>query len=154
NEKITGDVSRRWYTLLRVALGQSKMLTKPIAGFFHIIIYLGFIIINTEILEITIDGVAGTHRIFGQILPSVIYDSIIVVYELLAAGTIVAAVIFLWRRYVMKLPRFKSSDLDEWPRKDATIILLFEIALMFFFLSWNASDHLLQQRVGGHYIHV
>src|SRR5215467_1127511 len=121
NEKITGDVSRRWSTLLRVALGQSKMLTKPIAGFFHVIIYLGFLIINTEILEIIIDGVSGTHRIFGQLLPGIIYDSIIVVYELLAAGTIIAAAIFLWRRYVLKLPRFKSSDLDGWPRKDATI---------------------------------
>jgi len=151
-EKITGDQSKRWNTLLRVALGQSKMLTKPIAGFFHIIIYAGFIIINTEILEILIDGVFGTHRIFGQILPASLYNFIIIVYEILAGGTIVAAVVFLWRRYVLKLPRFKSNDLDGWPRKDATIILLFEIGLMVFFLSWNATDQLLQQRVGEHYI--
>lgn len=152
DEKIGGDTSKRWFTLLRVALGQSKMLTKPVAGFFHVIIYAGFIIINTEVLEIVIDGIFGTHRIFASVLPSGLYNFIIVVYEILAAGTIVAAIVFLWRRYVLKLPRFKSGDLDGWPRKDATNILLFELVLMFFFLSMNATDHLLQQRVGEHYI--
>jgi Fe-S oxidoreductase len=149
--EISGDTSLRWYTLLRVALGQSKMLTKPVAGFFHVIIYAGFIIINTEILEILIDGVFGTHRIFSQLLPEQLYNFIIVVYELLAAGTIVAAVIFLWRRHVMKLPRFSSSDLDGWPRRDATNILLFEIVLMVFFLSMNGADRLLQLRGTEHY---
>jgi len=151
NETIAGDKSKRWTTLLRVALGQSKMLTKPVAGIFHVIIYAGFIIINTEILEILIDGIFGTHRIFAQILPEPLYNFIIIVYEILAGGTIVAAVIFLWRRYVLKLPRFKSGDLDGWPRKDATYILIFEIALMFFFLSMNATDHLLQARGVEHY---
>ncbi|MEO5673624.1 MAG: (Fe-S)-binding protein [Chitinophagales bacterium] len=146
------DTMRRIGVLFRVALGQSKMLTKPVAGFFHIIIYAGFIIINTEILDILIDGISGTHRIFAQILPAGIYSFIIIVYEILAAGTIVAAVVFLFRRYVLKLPRFTSRDLDGWPRKDATWILFFEIALMFFFLSWNANDLLLQHRLGGHYI--
>lgn len=150
-EKIRGDVSKRLAVLTRVALGQSKIMRKPIAGFFHIIIYAGFIIINTEILEILIDGSFGTHRIFAQIFPAGLYNFIIIVYEILAGGTIVAAVIFLWRRYVMKLPRFKSSDLDGWPRKDATYILLFEIALMVFFLSMNATDHLLQQQGVRHY---
>lgn len=152
DEKIKGDTSKRWSVLLRVALGQSKMLTKPIAGFFHIIIYAGFIIINTEILEIVIDGIFGTHRIFSNILPTPVYSFIIFVYEILAAGTIVAAVVFLFRRYVIKLPRFKSSDLDGWPRKDATIILVFELVLMFLFLSMNATDHLLQLSGADHYI--
>jgi Fe-S oxidoreductase len=152
SEEITGDTSLRWYTLLRVAFGQSKMLTRPVAGFFHVIIYAGFIIINTEILEILIDGIFGTHRIFAQILPESLYDFIIVVYEILAGGTIVAAVVFLWRRYAMKLPRFSSSDLDGWPRRDATYILVFEIVLMVFFLSMNGADHLLQNRGAGHYV--
>ncbi|MCY7409490.1 MAG: hypothetical protein LH473_04400, partial [Chitinophagales bacterium] len=152
DEKIIGDTSKRWSVLLRVALGQSKMLTKPIAGIFHVIIYAGFIIINTEILEIIIDGIFGTHRIFSHILPSPIYSFIIFVYEILAAGTIVAAVVFLYRRYVMKLPRFKSSDLDGWPKKDATIILIFELVLMFLFLSMNAADYLLQLKGAEHYV--
>ena len=124
------------------------MVTRPIAGFFHIIIYAGFIIINTEVLEIILDGIFGTHRIFSTILPYSIYNFIITVYEVLAVGTIIAAVIFLCRRSILKLPRFDSSDLDGWPRKDATIILCFEILLMIFFLSMNAGDYLLQQRAG------
>jgi Fe-S oxidoreductase len=151
DERIKGDEAKRWMTLLRVALGQSKMLTKPVAGFFHVIIYAGFIIINTEILEIIIDGLFGTHRIFAQILPAPLYNFIIIVYEILAGGTIIAAIVFLWRRYVLRLPRFKSHDLDGWPRKDATNILIFEIALMVFFLSLNGCDYLLQQRGVGHY---
>jgi Fe-S oxidoreductase len=151
DEKIGGEPSKRWSVLLRVALGQSKMLTRPIAGFFHVIIYAGFIIINTEILEIMIDGIFGTHRIFAQILPAGLYNFIIIVYELLAGGTIVAAIVFLWRRYIQKLPRFTGTDLDGWPRKDATIILLFELALMVLFLSMNAGDYLLQGRGVEHY---
>ncbi|MEP7128678.1 MAG: (Fe-S)-binding protein [Chitinophagales bacterium] len=154
DEKIKGDQSKRWLTLLRVALGQSKMLTKPVAGFFHVIIYAGFIIINTEVLEIIIDGIFGTHRIFAAVLPAALYNFIIIVYEVLAAGTIIAAIVFLWRRYVLKLSRFASHDLDGWARKDATIILVFELVLMFLFLSMNSADHLLQQRVGGHYINA
>ncbi|HYV91256.1 MAG TPA: (Fe-S)-binding protein, partial [Chitinophagales bacterium] len=140
-----GDRVKRWNVLLRVALGQSKMLTKPIAGFFHVIIYLGFIIINTEILEIILDGIFGTHRILGEYMPSGLYNFVIIVYEVLAGGTIIAAIIFLFRRYVLKLPRFKSSDLDGWPRKDATIILVFEIGLMVFFLTMNTTDYLLRE---------
>src|SRR5438046_811499 len=96
DEKIKGDTAKRWTVLLRVALGQSKMLTKPIAGFFHVIIYAGFIIINTEILEILIDGISGTHRIFGQLLPAPLYNFIIIVYEILAGGSIIAAIVFLF----------------------------------------------------------
>ena len=94
DEKIEGYAAKRWMVLLRVALGQSKMLTKPIAGFFHVIIYLGFIIINTEILEILIDGIFGTHRIFAHVFPGSLYNFIIIVYEILAGGTIVAALVF------------------------------------------------------------
>lgn len=154
DEKISGDTSRRWWTLIRVALGQSKIMSKPVAGIFHVIIYAGFIIINTEVLEIVIDGIFGTHRIFAAVLPGALYGFIIAVYELLAALTIVAAIVFLCRRYLLRLPRFSSSDLDGWPRRDATYILLFELVLMFMFLSMNAADHLLQQNVGGHYINA
>lgn len=147
---ISDRPAERWRQVLRVALGQSKMFVRPIPAFFHLIIYLGFLIINTEILEILIDGLAGTHRVFSYVLPEVVYGSIIAIYEVLAIGTIVAAVIFLVRRHVLRLPRFSSTDLDGWPRRDATIILWFEIFLMLFFLTMNGADFLLQQR--GHYV--
>ena len=56
---------KRILNMLRVAFGQSKMGTKPVAGILHLIVYVGFIIINIELLEIVVDGILGTHRIFA-----------------------------------------------------------------------------------------
>lgn len=56
--------SARWKNMALIALGQSKMVRRPVAGFLHIIVYLGFIIINIEVLEIITDGLLGTHRAF------------------------------------------------------------------------------------------
>ena len=55
----------RFNNMLKIALGQSKMVKRPIAGILHIIVYAGFIIINIEVLEIIIDGLFGTHRVFS-----------------------------------------------------------------------------------------
>ncbi len=151
---ISGDVPKRWNTLFRVALGQSKMVTRPIAGFFHILIYAGFIIINIEVLEIIIDGVFGTHRIFAKVLPASLYDFLIGSFEILAVGVLVACIVFLSRRYIVHLKRFWNSEMTVWPRLDATIILVTEIFLMCFFLTMNASDHILQDRNYGDYFHA
>ena len=156
NIRLGRDVKRndrpaeRWATMARVALGQSKMVTRPISGFFHIIVYAGFIIINIEVLEIVIDGIFGTHRIFAKPLGAS-YNFLIGSFELLAFGVIVACAIFLIRRSIIRLRRFMSPELNGWPRKDATIILCTEIALMVLFLTMNASDYLLQQRETLHY---
>ena len=55
----------RWFTMAKVAMGQSKMVVRPVAGIMHLFVYVGFIIINLEVLEIIIDGLFGTHRIFA-----------------------------------------------------------------------------------------
>ncbi len=57
--------SERWKNMAMIALGQSKMVKRPIAGALHIVVYLGFIIINIELIEIIIDGLFGTHRVFA-----------------------------------------------------------------------------------------
>ncbi|MFN5324850.1 MAG: 4Fe-4S dicluster domain-containing protein [Bacteroidota bacterium] len=141
----------RWSQMIRVALGQSKMVSRPVAGFFHIIIYAGFIIINIEVLEIIIDGVFGTHRIFAQPLGS-LYDFLIGSFEILAFLVILACVVFFARRSIIKLKRFTSPELDGFPNNDALIILGTEVLLMSLFLFMNASDQLLQQRGHEHYV--
>lgn len=141
----------RWKTMARVALGQSKMVTRPVAGFFHIIIYAGFIIINIEVLEIIIDGIFGTHRIFSSPLGA-LYDVLIGSFEILAFGVLLACVVFLARRNVVHLKRLSSAELNGWPKSDANIILTAEIVLMSLFLSMNAADQILQQRGVEHYI--
>lgn len=140
----------RWMTMFKVAMGQSKMTVRPVAGILHIIVYLGFIIINIEVLEIILDGVFGTHRVLS-VLGS-FYDLLIGSFEVLALLVLLACVAFLIRRNVMRIRRFVMKEMDGWPKTDANIILFFEIALMSAFLLMNGADYLLQQRGFDHYI--
>lgn len=142
--------AERWRTMALVALGQSKMVARPVAGFFHILIYAGFIIINLEVLEIIIDGLFGTHRI-GAFLGG-FYDFLIGSFEVLALGVLLACVVFIARRAIVQLPRFHKPEMKGWPSRDAMIILVTEIALMCAFLTMNAADHALQAHGADHYI--
>ena len=137
----------RWTNMAMIALGQSKMVKRPVAGILHIIVYVGFIIINIELLEIIIDGLFGTHRIFAPI--GVIYDVLIASFEILALLVLIAVFAFWTRRNVIKLKRFTSKDLSGWPKNDANYILYFEVVLMSLFLLMNASDLHLQNIPGG-----
>jgi heterodisulfide reductase subunit C len=142
---LSDQKSRRWKTMARVALGQSKMTARPVAGAMHILIYLGFVIINVEILEILLDGLLGTHRIFAEPLGAV-YHVLIGSFEWLAAGVILACVVFFMRRNAMAIARLRSRELAGWPSLDANIILVVEVLLMFAFLSMNATDGIAQSR--------
>jgi heterodisulfide reductase subunit C len=144
--------SERWRTMIRVALWQSKMSTRPIAAILHLFVYVGFVIINIEVVEMLIDGVFGTHR-FLSFLGS-LYTFLIAVFEVLAFLVILACIIFLIRRNMLKLNRFMSGDLDGWPRSDANYILITEILLMSAFFLMNAADIRLQAMGIGHYVPV
>ena len=130
--------SARWKNMAMIALGQSKMVKRPVAGFLHIIVYAGFIIINIEVLEIIIDGLFGTHRIFSFL--GGFYGFLISSFEVLAVLVLVAVIVFWIRRNVIRLKRFASSDLKGAPKNDADIILYFEMVLMSLFLIMNATD--------------
>lgn len=130
----------RWRNMARIALGQSKMVKRPIAGFLHIIVYIGFIIINIEVLEIIIDGLFGTHRIGLKVLPASVYGFLIGAFEILAVLVLVAVAAFWIRRNIIKLRRFMANELKGWPKNDADIILYFEVVLMCLFLIMNATD--------------
>ena len=137
----------RWKNMAMIALGQSKMVRRPIAGILHIIVYAGFIIINIELLEIIIDGVFGTHRVFSFL--GAFYDVLIASFEILAVLVLLAVFAFWTRRNIIKLKRFDSKDLNGSPRKDANYILYVEVVLMSLFLLMNASDLHLQNIPGG-----
>lgn len=143
--------SDRWKLMARVALGQSKMVVKPVAGLLHVIVYVGFVIINLEVLEIILDGILGTHRLFAPFLGS-FYDFLIASFEILALGVLVAVVIFYIRRNIIYIKRFRQNELDGWPRSDANFILIIEVLLMTAFLTMNAADLVLQNRGVEHYI--
>ena len=140
--------SKRLKHMARVALGQSKMTVRPIAGFLHIIVYVGFIVINIELLEIIVDGFLGTHRIFSPYLGST-YDVLIATFEIFALLVIIAVSAFWIRRNIMRIRRFLKPEMKGWPKKDADYILYIELVLMFLFLTMNASDYWLQQHPEG-----
>ena len=127
----------RFKTMAKVALGQSKMVVRPVAGILHIIVYLGFVIINIEVLEIIIDGLFGTHRVFSFL--GVTYNFLIGSFEILAFLVLIACIVFYIRRNVIRIKRFVMREMDGWPKTDANLILLFEVAdtraiLLFIFL--------------------
>ncbi|MEP2238623.1 MAG: (Fe-S)-binding protein [Maribacter sp.] len=148
-ESLTDDKPQRWKNMAKIALGQSKMVVRPIAGALHIIVYVGFVIINIEVLEIILDGIFGTHRMFAVLGP--VYDFLIGSFEVLALLVIVAVVIFWIRRNVIKLKRFFKPEMEGWPKNDGNLILYIELVLMVLFLTMNGADYQLQQMGADHY---
>ncbi|PRP66741.1 (Fe-S)-binding protein [Nonlabens agnitus] len=138
--------SERWSQMAKIALGQSKMVRRPIAGFLHVIVYAGFVIINIEVLEIIIDGLTGQHRIFAPFLGG-FYDFLIATFEILAFLVLVSVIVFWTRRNVMNIRRFLARELKGWPKNDANYILYFEVVLMALFLTMNATDLAIQNGV-------
>ena len=150
DEDLTDNRGLRWKNMTLLALGQKKMFKRPTAAFLHIAVYVGFVIINIEILEIFLDGMLGHHRLFAPMLGS-FYSFLIGFFEVLAAMVLIACVIFLMRRNVLKLKRLNMKELKGWPLEDATIILITEIVLMSLFLTMNSADLVLQTRGAEHY---
>ncbi|MGB3777392.1 MAG: (Fe-S)-binding protein [Tunicatimonas sp.] len=146
----TDRTAERWKTMLLVAFGQKKMFKRVIPAFFHLLIYVGFIVINLEVLEFVLDGLLGTHRLFVPFLGD-FYAVPLNIFEFLAVAVIIACVVFLWRRNGLKIKRFHAQELTAWPKLDANIILVVEIILMFAILTMNATDQILQDRPGAGY---
>ncbi|AQX04522.1 (Fe-S)-binding protein [Elizabethkingia meningoseptica] len=138
--------SERWSVMARVALGQGKMVKRPVAGILHILVYAGFIIVNLELVEIFIDGLFGTHRVLAGVLGSGLYNVFTAVLEVMAFLVAVSIVIFFIRRNIVHVYRLNMKELFGWPKNDANWILVIEFCLMMAFFKMNAADWLLQQR--------
>ena len=139
----------RWSNVMRIALGQSKMVVRPVSGILHIFVYVGFVVINIEVLEIIIDGLFGTHRIFSGL--GVIYNGLIASFEILAVLVLIGVIVFWIRRNMIRIKRFWNPEMKGWPKNDANFILYFEMVLMTLFLIMNATDHQLQIIGAPHY---
>ncbi|MCI3937406.1 (Fe-S)-binding protein [Chryseobacterium aahli] len=136
----------RWETMARVATGQSRMVKRPVAGILHLFVYVGFVIINIELIEIIVDGVFGTHRFLATILGHTFYNIFTATLEVLAILVIIGVVLFFIRRNLYGVKRLTMKELFGWPKNDANWILIIEFALMVAFFSMNSSDFILQQR--------
>jgi heterodisulfide reductase subunit C len=142
-EDRSDNKKQRWTQMLRIAFGQSKMIDKPIVGILHVVVYVGFLVINIELLEIVVDGVIGTHRVFAPFLGS-FYDFLISFFEYFALLVIVAIIFFWSRRNILKINRFWKNEMKGWPKSDANYILYIEVILMMLFLTMNGADLWLQ----------
>ncbi len=147
---LSDSSSERWKTMALVAFGQQKMFKRVIPAFFHFLIYVGFLVINIEVLEFVLDGLSGTHRMFAPFLGG-FYNVLMNIFEFLAVAVLLACIVFLWRRNVSKVPRFHAREMTSWPTLDANLILVIEIILMLAILTMNAADQLLQVRDPEHY---
>lgn len=147
----TDNKPKRWKRVLLVAFGQKKMFKKPLPAFLHLFVYAGFLIINLEVLEFIIDGLAGTHRIFAPYLGN-LYAVLMNFFEFLAVAVLTSCVIFLVRRNIIKVPRFQDPEMKKWPKLDANVILFTEIFLMVAILNMNAADQVLQAKGHEHYV--
>lgn len=152
-EDLNDNKGQRWKNMTLLALGQKKMFKKPIPALLHLAVYAGFVIINAEILEIFLDGILGAHRVFAPILGN-LYAYLIGFFEVLAALVLIACLIFLVRRNILKVKRLNMGELDGWPRNDANLILVTEVVLMSLFLTMNTADLVLQSRGAEHYLHT
>lgn len=150
-KKITDRKNKRIKNMLLVAFGQKKMFKRPLPAVLHLLIYVGFLVINLEVLEFVIDGVFGTHRFFAPYLGS-LYHLAMNFFEFLAVGVLIACFAFLIRRNILRIHRFWSSEMTAWPRLDANLILSIEIILMIAILTMNGSDQVLQTRIPEHYL--
>jgi heterodisulfide reductase subunit C len=146
---ITDNKSERLKTMVLVALGQSKMLTRPVSAVMHILVYVGFVLINVEVMEMFVDGIFNTHRAFAFL--GVFYNFLIGFFEILALGVFIGVVVFWLRRNVVKVKRFLNSELNGFPRLDANAILITEMILMSALMLMNAADQNLQLRGNEHY---
>ena len=146
---INDNPSERLKTMLCVALGQSKMVTRPLSAIMHLLVYVGFVLINVEILEMFVDGITNSHRAFSFL--GGFYDFLIGFFEILALGVFIGVVVFWLRRNVAKVKRFLNAELNGWPRLDANAILITEMVLMTCLILMNAADQTLQLRGNEHY---
>lgn len=136
----------RWSTMFSVAMGQSKMGARPVAGFLHVLVYVGFVIINIELIEIIIDGLFGTHRVLSSVMGETLYSWFTATLEVLAILVVIAVVLFFIRRNFYGVKRLTMKELFGWPKNDANWILVIEFLLMMAFFKMNSTDFILQSR--------
>ncbi len=151
NETRKDQPGARWKTMLLVAFGQKKMFKRVIPALLHLFVYVGFLVINLEVLEFVLDGILGTHRLFAPFLGGV-YVAAMNIFEFLAVAVLVSCIVFLIRRNIIKVPRFTNIEMKGWPALDGNLILFIEIILMVAILTMNATDQILADRGVGHYL--
>ena len=137
--------AERFKLMTLVALGQKKMFARPIPAILHLFLYAAFVITQIELIEIIVDGISGSHRIFRPSLGG-FYTFMVSFIEILSVLAFIGTIAFLARRNLLKVPRLVKSELNGWPKLDANFILIAEIILICFIFMMNGADEVLYSR--------
>jgi ferredoxin len=146
---MTDQPDQRWKLMTLVALGQKKMFARPIPAILHIFLYAAFVITQIELIEIFVDGIIGTHRVFRPALGG-FYTFMVSFIEILSVLAMIGTIAFLSRRNLLKIPRLVKSELNGWPKLDANFILIAEFVLICFIFMMNGADEVLYSRGMSH----
>lgn len=120
-------IGKRIVKMLDVAIAQTKIFRRFI-GVFHAFVFWGFIIILFGSLEMLIDGVAGTERVFSVF--GKVYDVIIGGGDIFAPIIAIAMIIFILRRTIIPVKRFEGTEMKHKNHRDALIALSLILFLM------------------------
>ena len=109
---------KRIGNVLAIALGQSKILRDPIAGFVHVGIFWGFLILLSAIAESIGEGFYSefSFSFFGPL-----YNFVVLASEIVGVGVLFVVLLALFRRYVVGPDRVRNLDRAE--QLDATVVL-------------------------------
>ena len=112
------NIPQRIKNVLKVAIGQSKILREPVAGIIHVLIFWGFLIFIFAVLEAILQGFYSefTFEFLGPIFSIITFTQD--VFGLLVGLSVLYA---LYRRYFMNIKRL---DHGKESLIDATIVLV------------------------------
>ena len=129
------QIGKRLWITLKVAIGQTRILRKPVIGLMHALVFWGFLVILIGSIEMVIDGLTGSERalhVMGGF------------YSVLSASGDVSALLilifvsaFLFRRLFLHIKRFNGIEMKHWSHVDANIALTLILILMISLLGMN-----------------
>jgi len=126
---------KRVSVTLDVAMGQTRIFRRPVMGLLHALVFWGFCVILVGSIEMIIDGLAGTERIFRG--AGVVYDVVIASGDVFALIIALAILVFLIRRLFLNVQRFSGIEMKHISHIDANIALSLIFLLMISLLGMN-----------------
>ncbi|MGC8594707.1 MAG: (Fe-S)-binding protein [Candidatus Kryptoniota bacterium] len=123
----------RLKNVLSIAFAQKKLLREPLAGWMHFMIFWGFIVLLTAILETFLEGLnqAWSFAFLGPL-----YAPLIFLQDLFGVLVVLSILVALYRRHVAHVKRLQVSGHSQF---DATLILILIFSIMVSMFLQNAT---------------
>lgn len=128
------NVPTRIAHVLKIAIGQSKILREPIAGLIHVLIFWGFLLFSFAVVEAILQGFYSDFS-FSFLGP--IYSLITITQDVFGLLVGVAVLYALYRRYFSKIKRLEHGKES---LIDATIVLCLILIVVLSMFGQNISS--------------